>query len=175
MTVVADAGPLIALAKVDGLDVLVGLYQPILIPPAVHAEAVEAGRELGAPDALALDGRLGAGQLAVRKVPALRIPVPAQLGPGEAEAILLAIEERAAWLLVDDLAARRAAESSFRAARVPTKVKGTLGVIVSAVRVGYLSAGEGIDLVAAIGSRPDIWVHERLCSQVIETLRRGAV
>ena len=38
MIIVADAGPLMALAKVNGLDVLFHLFPKILTPPAVYFE-----------------------------------------------------------------------------------------------------------------------------------------
>ena len=171
MTVVADAGPLIALAKIGALDILFRLYPKVLIPPAVHQEAIATGGERGAPDALALLARWQAGDLETAPSPDGTLPVVARLGRGENGAILLAIQRRAEWVLIDDLAARQAAVRSFRAAQVTTGVKGTLGVIVSAFRAGHLSAHEGTDLVGAIGRRPDIWVHRDLCALVIESLR----
>ena len=51
LTVVADAGPLIALAKTGGLET--SSDDPrVSVPPAVHAEAIRIGRERGAADAL---------------------------------------------------------------------------------------------------------------------------
>ena len=38
MTVVSDTGPLIALAKVDQLNLLQVLFREVHIPPAVHYE-----------------------------------------------------------------------------------------------------------------------------------------
>ncbi len=173
MTVVADAGPLIALAKIGALDILFRLYPKVLIPPAVHREAIATGVDRGAPDALALLARWQAGDLETAASPDGPLPVVARLGRGEISAILLAIQRRAEWVLIDDLAARQTAERSFRAAQVTTGVKGTLGVIVSAFRAGHLSAPEGIDLVGAIGGRPDIWIHEQLRARVIESLREA--
>ena len=173
MIVVADAGRLIALAKIGGLDLLFRLVPKILIPPAVYREAIATSGGRRPPDALALQACWQGGKLETAPPADLPLPVAARLGRGETEAILLAIERRAKWVLMDDLAARHAAAHNFRAAQVPTVVKGTLGVIVSAFRGRHLSAQEGIDLVAVIGGRPDIWVHERLCAQVIETLREA--
>jgi hypothetical protein len=55
--VVSDSGPLIALAKIDALPVLVGLYSEILIPPSVLEETVGAGLRLGVVDAQAVEAR----------------------------------------------------------------------------------------------------------------------
>lgn len=132
MTVVADAGPLIALAKIGGLETLFRLYRRVSIPPAVHDEAIRIGRERGATDALLLDEAFAAGHLKLVIPQPIPLPASARLGRGEEETILIAIEHRAEWALLDDLAARQAAAMSFRAAKVPTRVRGTLGVIVGA-------------------------------------------
>ena len=51
MAASSDAGPLIWLAKCDILHLLEKLYAEILIPEAVHEEAVERGLEKGYEDA----------------------------------------------------------------------------------------------------------------------------
>jgi predicted nucleic acid-binding protein len=172
--VVSDAGPLMALAKIDGLNALFRLFPRILIPPAVHEETVVAGQRLGAPDAALLDACCKERKLdlAVPNLPLLF--VEQRLGRGEEESIRLAIEQRADWLLIDDYDARQAAEASFRAAGVATGIKGTLGVIVSAHQEGYLSQGEAIDRVNALNQRLDVWVSQDLCRRVIEILGRSS-
>ncbi len=65
MTVVSDAGPLMALAKIGGLDILFRLFSQILTPPAVYDELVTAGLRLGAPDAELLESRYQAQELVV--------------------------------------------------------------------------------------------------------------
>ncbi len=171
MTVVADAGPLIALAKTGGLETLFRLYPRVSIPPAVHTEAIRIGRERGAPDALHLEEALRAGHLDLALPRPSPLPISALLGRGEEEAILLAIDLRADWALLDDLAGRESATLSFEAAQVPTRIKGTLGVIVSAFQAGHLPLEGAVDLVTRMSDRPDIWIHPRLCRQVIQTLR----
>jgi predicted nucleic acid-binding protein len=92
------------------------------------------------------------------------------LGPGEDESIRLSIELDAAWLLVDDLDARRAAESCFAVARVGTGTKGTLGILVSAFREGRTPLARVLAVLSAIRARPDIWIHPGLCDRVIALL-----
>ena len=115
MTVVADAGPLIALAKVGGLGTLFDLYPEIITPPAVYEEAVHEGHYARAPDAALLQAEYEAGRL---RVEAPRGPPPGGiglLGTGERQSIHLALEQRAEWLLVDDLEARQSATRVFAA------------------------------------------------------------
>jgi predicted nucleic acid-binding protein len=170
VTVVADAGPLIALAKVGGLPVLFSLYPEILIPPAVHAEAVIAGEQRREPDATVLAQHCNAGELKVVP-PSGELPLtPPFLGLGERQAIRLALERDADWLLVDDLDARRFAEETFRSAAVGTRIKGSLGVIVSARLAGHLALPEALRLVEALETRPDVWISRELCRRVATLL-----
>jgi predicted nucleic acid-binding protein len=171
--IVADAGPLIALAKINGLAGLFDLYPHLLITPAVYQEAIVAGLALNAQDAQQLQNAYAAGRMEMR-TPALDAwPALAHLGAGEAESIRLAIELRADGLLVDDLDARRAAAQSFQAARVPTVVQGTLGAIAASCQAGRLSRDKALDLIEAIKGRPDIWISADLCDRVIEALRQA--
>lgn len=73
--------------------------------------------------------------------------------------------------MLDDLPAREAAALSFQATRVPTRVKGTLGVIVSALQAGHLPLEEAVGLVTRLSDRRDIWIHKRICQRVIDALR----
>lgn len=173
MIVVSDSGPLMTLAKVGGLGTLRQLYTSILIPPAVYDEAVIAGLALKADDATLLEAEYRRGLFEVRTPSLTMLPSPALLGPGEEESIRLAIELHADWLLADDFEARRAAELNFAAARAPTAVKGTLGIIVSAFGEGHLSRERAIELVETVKGRPDIWISAELCDRVIDSLRHA--
>jgi predicted nucleic acid-binding protein len=99
--VVSNSSPLIALARIQRLDLLPAIFESVLIPPAV-------AREIG---------------LSVPAVPAwLHVRAPAalvpedvsrrRLGDGELEAIALAIELAANPIIIDDRPARRLAEAS---------------------------------------------------------------
>jgi predicted nucleic acid-binding protein len=172
--VVSDAGPLMALAKVDGLSALFRLFPQILIPPAVHEETVIAGQRLGAPDAALLEACCHDRTLKITVPSSASILMMQGLGRGEEESIRLAIERRADWLLIDDFDARQAALASFRSAGVSTRIKGTLGILVSAHQEGYLSQREAIERVNALSQRLDVWISQDLCRQVIEILGRSS-
>jgi len=106
-TVVADAGPLIALAIIDRLDLLRRLFRCVLIPNAVATEL-----HLGSsrPGAQALAAARHAGWLAVVPVPDVPDRLLATVDRGEAEAIVLAQRE-SALLLIDESRGRTAARS----------------------------------------------------------------
>jgi predicted nucleic acid-binding protein len=170
LTIVSDAGPLMALAKVGGLDPLFRLFPTILTPPSVYEELITAGLRLGAPDAALLMSRYQTGDLKVLSPAAASLPVPASLGAGEEQSILLAIEQKAVWLLMDDLDARRAALVNLSAAGSNTKLKGTLGVILAAHEHGHLTEEQATELVESIRLRPDIWISSDLCDRVLKLL-----
>jgi len=171
VTVVSDAGPLIALAKIGGLDPLFRLFPKVITPPAVYQELIPEGLRLGAPDAALLAARYRSRELVVVSPASASLPRPALLGRGEEQSILLAIERQAALILVDDLGARRAAHSNLEAAGVRTGLKGTLGIILAACQVGHLSKEEAVGLVGAIRQRQDIWISTQLCNRTVDLLQ----
>ena len=118
--VVADASPLIALQQIGQLRLLHALFGEVIVPPAVKLET----------------------QPSVPSVPWIVERRPSQpiaplelrmsLGAGESEALALAVEMRTGRLLVDERAARHAAQA------LGLNVIGTLGVLLAAKREGDL-------------------------------------
>ena len=129
---VLNASPIIALAKVDRLNLLEGLVPEICIPPAVVKE-VTAGPE-DDPGRRALESRWG------QRLPesALRPEVLGwSLGAGETEVLSVALEKSGWTAVIDDATARACARS------VDVPVIGTLGVVLRAKRQGLVgSAGK---------------------------------
>ena len=101
-TVISDAGPLIALAKVDSLFIPRELFSRLRIPEAVWLEC----RKKAGVDSRRIELAANEGWLEVVSVPNSR-PFPVSLGSGEAEAIQLALETDKALLIMDDRLARR--------------------------------------------------------------------
>ena len=129
---VLNASPIIALAKVDRLDLLEGLASEICIPPAVVKE-ITAGPE-DDPGRRALE--IGWGQRLPES--ALRSEVLGwSLGAGETEVLSVALEKSGWTAVIDDATARACARS------VGVPVIGTLGVVLRAKRQGLVaSAGK---------------------------------
>lgn len=171
MKIVADAGPLMAFAKLGALETLFEIFPRILTAPAVFDEVVTTGVRLGAPDAALIEAAYEQNQLEVRKPPPGSPPLVAALGRGEEESIRLAIEEKAAWFLVDDAEARRVATAHIEAVSASTQIKGTLGVLVGACCDGLIARERAIALIEAIEKRSDIWIRASLCRSVVATLR----
>lgn len=102
--VISDAGPLIALAKVDSLFIPKALFARIRIPEAVWLEC----RGRTGEDSRRIERASNEGWLRVVPAAAGRQLSPS-LGAGEAEAIRLALESPNALLILDDRLARREA------------------------------------------------------------------
>jgi predicted nucleic acid-binding protein len=92
MIVVADASPLIAMARIRRLDLLRSVFGQLLVPDAVWREVVEAGEDkAGTIDVTAANWIERRAIVDSSLVNLLRH----DLGAGEAEAIVLAREARA--------------------------------------------------------------------------------
>lgn len=88
MIVVADTGPVIALAKLDRLDVLDMFEAPVVVPPYVRRELLSKPASETKEIECALERRIQ-----VHDVPALETrtkEVVGRLDPGEREAVALA-------------------------------------------------------------------------------------
>lgn len=131
--VVTDAGPLIALARVDALDLLRALFGRVLIPEAVKTECcAKPGM-----DADRITTAIAQKWLVVTPVAMLNAPA-AQLGKGERQALALAQSHTASLLLVDDRLARR------EAARLGLPFIGTVRVLWVAEQRGLIPSAERI-------------------------------
>jgi predicted nucleic acid-binding protein len=156
--VVADAGPLIGLARIGHLSLLQGLYNSIAITPAVLDELkISADR----PGAKAVSEAINAGWIRVIELKSPEdvrfLRLLALVDAGEAESIRLASEQNARLLIIDDRKGRKAAKSHG----VP--VIGTGGILVSAKRIGLLSEVSPIlDDLARVGYRLSPGLRQRI-------------
>jgi predicted nucleic acid-binding protein len=167
-TVLCNAGPLIALGKLNRLELLAELYGQVQIPRAVYDEAVTQGLALGAPDARTIRLFWQARNWPISKVSAAMLSTykpPVILDPGEIEVLALARALRDVLVLLDDETARAEAR------RLKLRVRGTLGVLAQAYHAGILSFPEVELLLQEIAARPDIWIGAKLCEQVLQALR----
>ena len=129
MLVVADTSPINYLVLLEHTGVLPALYTRVLLPPAVVTEL----QDPEAPEEVrAWVANLPAWCEVRRPDSLVETETLAHLGAGEREAMLLAQELRADFLLIDEDDGRRAARS-----RALT-VTGTLGVLERAAERGLL-------------------------------------
>ncbi len=135
--VISDASPLVHLSTIARFDLLRSLYTSLLIPPAVLSEVTIAGQ--GRPGALELASAIEAKWIEVRSPQAATLTHQALQGldPGEQEALALALDSKADFVLIDELRGRSAAR------RIGVRAIGTLGVLIVAKRRGLLPTLRG--------------------------------
>jgi predicted nucleic acid-binding protein len=165
--VLSNSGPLIALGKLDQLELLTELYGEVQIPRTVYDEVVTDGLARGSPDALVVEQFWQNRGWPIVEVPegVLSAYTPlVTLHPGEREVLALAQTLDDPLVLFDEEAAR----SEGR--RLKLRVRGTLGILVQAYRGGFLTFPQVESLIRSISARPDIWISTKLCDRVLASL-----
>lgn len=131
MILVLDASVLIALSRIGRLDLLRQIAGTVHIPEAVYDEVVRRGE--GQPGSV----EVARAEWILRRQVYDRASVDRlrrQVGRGEAEAIVLARELAADFLVLDDATARRVAEMEGQ------RVLGLLGLLLHGKRSGVVPA-----------------------------------
>ena len=127
MLVVSNTSPILHLALIDRLSLIQEQFATIIIPKGV-LEELRVGENL--PGSKRILDALDAKWLQVEEVQdsaMLRI-LKRELDAGEAEAIALALEKSAKWVLLDESEARRIAKD------LGLKATGVLGILLRACR-----------------------------------------
>jgi predicted nucleic acid-binding protein len=130
MIVVANAGPLIALARIGQIDLLRSLYGQVHIPLAVRDEVGVSREDL--PGAIEVDEATWIHLNTVQDEVAVQL-LRERLDAGESEAIVLAMEMAADLLLIDEARGRRVAETRG------LKRIGTIGTLILAKKHGFIT------------------------------------
>ena len=131
MIVVADTSVILNLALVGQEELLAVLFREVFIPPAVQAEFARLASSPGRFGGLGFPAWIQVRQpLAVPE----GLIGHTDLGPGEMEALALAVEMHADAVLIDESAGRTAA---LELGLTPV---GVLGILVRAKRHGQLAA-----------------------------------
>jgi predicted nucleic acid-binding protein len=157
--VVADTGPLIHLneAQVVHLLQLMGDFH---IPVEVVAELAHYSPPQQPPNWASVT------QLDVaHAADAVSWQQAALLDPGEAEAVALARQLKADWLLTDDAAAR------LFATELGLEVHGSLGVVLWAAAVGHLGLEEAEQALARL-AESSLWISARVLAEAQAALTK---
>lgn len=148
---VANASPLIAFRQLGQEPLLHALVGTVLIPPAVLREVFHS-----TPPPVWVEPR------AHTQLPS-SVLLSARLGAGEREAISLALQISDCTLLLDDLAARRTAQT------LGIAVLGTVGLLVQARNRGLLERLQPeLDNLLRYGFRISPTVYQAALTQVHE-------
>jgi predicted nucleic acid-binding protein len=163
--VVSNAGPIMALAKLNLLHLLKDLYGRIHIARSVYDETVGEGRRRGHEDARTL--RLFLDQMGwhPEEVNAADIPADlreARLDRGERDTLALAVRLGSPLVLMDETVGRQAAREYGFA------VRGSLGVLVEAYQIGLIQADQLRLYFEEMASRQDIWINPALAERLLK-------
>ncbi len=142
--IICNTSPLQYLHQLGKLDILHSLVGNIVVPAAVVNE-LDTGKRLGIdlPDVAAL------GWATIRRpAGATALPLVSELGPGETEVLMLALESHDAIVILDDNHAR------FVVQTLGIKITGTLGILRDAKQAGIVPAiNPLIDKLQGMGFR----------------------
>ena len=153
---VVNTSPLVFLGHLGRLELLRREGREVFIPRAVAEEVAEKPDTAAQAMQAACDTWMQVRDVADRSIVNL---VQASLHKGEAEAIVLATELRAEWLVMDNQDARRFAN------RRGLKTVGTLGILLAAKQNGkVLSLQSEIERLLALG----FYVNSRLAAAVLQ-------
>ncbi len=168
--IVADASPLIVLAKLKCLGLLNGLYGEVLIGPVIKSETIDSGKAINAPGVEQLEAALEAGWLRTVRLTAQerglmqRLTRRSRLDRGEAESIALA-SGRDLRLIIDDKEGRSVA--------VVAEVEhvGTVGVLLEAYLQQSLDLGEFETTLRDLGRI--LWLSPAVVAEVLRLAREA--
>lgn len=127
--IVCDTSPIQYLYQLELLRILPALSECVIIPPAVVRE-ISVGKAAGVnlPDVERFDW------LEIHQPDSLlALPLVTDLGPGETEVLMLALESRELVTVLDDALARQIAET------LDLQFTGTLGLLLDAKCAGLVS------------------------------------
>jgi predicted nucleic acid-binding protein len=155
--VVSDTGPLLHLTEADALS-LMRLVGELHIPPQVNAELAYLLSDWESPTWLKIEAltALYAAEAATWQQSGL-------LDPGESEAIALARQLKADWLLTDDAAAR------LFATQLDLEVHGSLGIVLWAAAVGHLDRAQADQTLARLAAS-SLWISNRILAEARSAL-----
>ncbi len=157
MIIVSDTSPINNLAAINQLDLLQQIYGTIIIPEAVYRELIDTSFPVaGAIEVQTLDW------IQIRQISdqTMLELLRMELDPGEAEAIVLALEIGADQVLIDEHRGR------IIAARLKLNYTGILGILIESKRRGLIVAVK--PLLDALIHQAGFWVTDALYNRVIE-------
>jgi len=129
--IVSNTSPLIALSILNWLDLPRHFFDPVILPEGVVSEATRRGFARRGAREIANGIETGWIHVASPAAHELVASLSDDLGIGEAEAIVLAVERKAV-LLIDDPSGRR------RAKQLDVQIIGTLGLLALAKHAGRI-------------------------------------
>ncbi|MCU0565769.1 MAG: DUF3368 domain-containing protein [Oculatellaceae cyanobacterium Prado106] len=163
MIVVSNTSPIFYLSTIGHLDLLHQLYGEIVIPTSVFNEITHVGNTDASarvvPTLSWIKTQSATDQAFVNEL-------RAELDPGEAEAIALAVELNADRVLMDERLGRAAAM------RVGLQVTGVLGILIAAKRNNFIQDVK--PLLDPLIEQAGFWIDAGLYAEILQSVGESA-
>ncbi|MDM8562370.1 DUF3368 domain-containing protein [Candidatus Marithioploca araucensis] len=159
MNVVSNTSPIIFLSKIEALDLLPQCFDKIFIPQAVAKEL----RDLLLPDYIECTEISIAGANFVLGA----LDSTCNLHAGELEAMVLAQEIQANYVIMDDRLARRKAQSKG------LKTIGTIGVLLLAYQQQFISTSEIEEYLTALTQTHGMYISPKILKIVLKSIQNN--
>ena len=158
MPVVSNTSPILNLAIIDQLELLQQQFGQIHIPPAV-LEELKIDQDL--PGSARIRDAITAGWIQVQDINnrAIANLLKQTLDQGESEAISLALEWQADWVLLDERDARQVAKS------LGLSITGVLGILIRAKEQGQILSLPTV--LNQLQQEAGFWIAPELLARVI--------
>jgi predicted nucleic acid-binding protein len=160
-SVVCDAGPIIHLDELGSLY-LMRDFERVVVPEGVYQEVLR-----HRPGAL-IGSEIKWSRIKSKTTVEESLRIMCQmfsLDVGETEALAILNEEPDCIFLTDDAAAR------VVATRLGFKVHGTIGVLIRAIRRGFMKNQEVIDLLYSLPSKSSLHIKATLLDEIISLVK----
>lgn len=156
--VVCDTGPLLHLSEAGSVHLLVEMGN-VYVPPLVAVEFEANSQGWSLPQWVKeIELERPTRQKAERWIRTN------QIDGGEAEAIGLALQVHADWLLTDDAAARQFAES------LGLEVHGSVGILLWSVAAGHINDKQLANHLLNNLAKSTLWISERVVREALKVI-----
>lgn len=169
MPIVSNTSPLIWLSKIGKITLLKNLFGEVIIPEEVYKEAVERGLQEGFSDAFTIKECIEQSWIKVSKLDEREVILcqkmmehAFEIHLGETQAIILA-RRTGALLLMDESSGRAFAET------LGLKVRGTVYVVMKALREELLERTEAKEMVLALVSK-GFRIEPKLLARILQEI-----
>ncbi len=153
---VSDTGPIIHLTEINSLNVL-GIFSKVIIPKEVENELKK--------NKTAIPSKIKVAEIDSDFKDKIKILVNQHdLNLGEAEAIVLALQEKTDYFLTDDLDARQVAKE------FNISVHGTVGLILRAFKEKIIDKGSAINKAKELKTKSTLFITQDLIDEIIKAI-----
>ena len=159
--IVSNATPLIAFARIGQLGLLQEIVKSIVIPKAVALEISTYDQDKTGLIDLLREQWISVREIASQQQVSLLLPT---LDRGESEVIVLALEQKASLVLIDELAARQVCKSL----NIP--ITGSIGILIKAQQLGKIAA---VKPYIETMQQQGIYYSQKFIDLVLQTLAEG--